>query len=754
LVGYAAITVALTWPLILSPGRMVPSDLGDPLLTTSILWWNAQQLPFSDAWWNGTFFFPAGEGLALSDHRVGIGLFATPLIWLGASPLAAYGLTFLLTWWLSALSAYALVWTLTSNRAASFIGGLVFGFNPFRTAHLPHLELLAAYCLPIILVALHQWRATRRNLWLLLLSVALTLQALTSGYYFFFMAPLVALWLVWFARGLAPREYGVVAIALGAPMIVMSPVLAHYRQVHQAMGLTRSIDVIKHYSADLIGLLTAPEPLALWNSPQAWHRSEGEIMPGLVAVGLVVAAAAIGHRQTIAVRMSSLVTRVRWVLLCVAIAEIGVAIVPVITGPVAFTVAGIRVSTRGQDKPLSVAFLCVVVWLVTSKRFVSAFRSRSRFAFYCVAAALMWLLALGPEGRFMGHPVLYKAPYSWLMLLPGFSDSFRVPARFAMLAALALAAAAGLAAVRLTVRVQDRTRVTVMAALVAAILAESWIYPFPLPPAPAPLELPAGVPASAVVLELPIGIYEDALAMFHATVHHRRTMNGMSGYDPPHYQVLRHALGEGHIDFLAVPRRDADIVVFSRRDDAGATALTPRLRAAADAMPLHDTATHYVTLLKMQPAQSPATAALAVEEVPPATITAQPAVSPASLITDDDPRTAWFSDTPQTGTEMITLALSEARAIAGIRIAVGAHISLYPRAVAVDVSEDGQQWQTVATADGATAAFEAALRDATRIDVTIRFEPRRGRHVRIRQTGRSGAHWAVAELRVLAGPVE
>ena len=184
LLAYAAITVALTWPLALAPGSLVPQDLGDPLLTASILWWNAQQVPFTDAWWDGTFFFPGADNLALSDHRVGIGLIATPLIWLGASPLTTYGITFLLTWWLSAAAAYALVWTLTANRAAAFIGGLIFGFNPFRAGHLAHLELLASYWLPVILLALHRWLATRQGVWLIVLSVALLLQALTSGYYF------------------------------------------------------------------------------------------------------------------------------------------------------------------------------------------------------------------------------------------------------------------------------------------------------------------------------------------------------------------------------------------------------------------------------------------------------------------------------------------------------------------------------------------------------------------------------------------
>ena len=62
----------------------------------------------------------------------------------------------------------------------------------------------------------------------------------------------------------------------------------------------------------------------------------------------------------------------------------------------------------------------------------------------------MAVFALGPTARLMGERVLYKAPYAWLMLLPGFADGFRAPARFAMLVALCLSVAAALAFVRVT----------------------------------------------------------------------------------------------------------------------------------------------------------------------------------------------------------------------------------------------------------------------------------------------------------------
>jgi len=753
--AYAVMTVVLTWPVALSPGAVVASDLGDPLLSAAILWWNAHTVPFSEAWWNGLFFFPGSDSLALSDHRVGLGLFATPMIWLGASPLTAYGITFLLTWWLSAAAAYALVWTLTSNRAAAFVAGCVFGFNPFRAAHLAHLELLASYCLPIVLLALHRWVDTRRVNWLVLLSASLLLQALTSGYYFFFMMVFIALWLVWFARELPHRELSCLPLALIAPLVAILPVLLHYQHAHTAMGLARSINEIQQFSADLIGLVTAPEPLLLWDAPAEWRKPEGELLPGVVAVLLVVAGAIAGWRGMTTVARTARLVWARRGLAALGIAMAGIAVLPLLVGPVAFTVAGIRVSISGNDKPLSIAFACGVLWFATSRPFVAAFRARSVFAFYGLAAGAMWLLALGPQGRLLGQPVLYKAPYAWLMLLPGFHDSFRAPARFALLAVLALSVAAALAMSRLGARWRPRPRMILAAAIVAAILAESWIYPFPVVSAPAPLEIPAGVTASAVVLELPAGVYEDALATFHTTQHQRPTINGMSGYRPPHYAIFTTALAEEDASVVAVVRRYAEIAVFSRRDSAEATALAAQLRAAVDVTALPATATHDVMLLKRQPAPPSSMPARRPEELRPAAMATNAAATslPLPLLDDNDYRTAWESRVAQTGSETITLTLAGARSISGVRLSLGPHVVSYPRGIAIDVSEDGEHFTQVAAADGAVAALEAALQDPARVDMMIWFEPRRARHVRIRQTGQSLRQWSLAELRVLAEPV-
>src|SRR4029077_10662715 len=83
---YTGLAILLTFPLILHLTSVVPSDLGDPLLSTSILWWNAHALPLTERWWNGFAFAPAHGMLAFSDHRLGVSLIATPLQWLPPPP--------------------------------------------------------------------------------------------------------------------------------------------------------------------------------------------------------------------------------------------------------------------------------------------------------------------------------------------------------------------------------------------------------------------------------------------------------------------------------------------------------------------------------------------------------------------------------------------------------------------------------------------------------------------------------------------
>lgn len=106
--GYAALTLIFTWPLAAHLSALLPHDLGDPILNTWILWWNAHSVPLTARWWNARMFWPLDGALGLSEHLLGLSLVATPMQWLGADPVTAYNIVFLVSFPLCAIAAHAL----------------------------------------------------------------------------------------------------------------------------------------------------------------------------------------------------------------------------------------------------------------------------------------------------------------------------------------------------------------------------------------------------------------------------------------------------------------------------------------------------------------------------------------------------------------------------------------------------------------------------------------------------------------------
>jgi hypothetical protein len=749
LLFYALLAIALTWPIAAKLGSVAPHDLGDPLLSTWIIWWNATVVPFTARWWDGLAFYPARDSLTYSDHRVGIGLITTPAIWLGVTPLGAHNLAFLLSYVLSAAAAYALVFSLLQSRTAAFIAGLVFGFNPYRADHLPHLELLSSYWLPIVFLALHQWVKTLKAGWLALLSLSLVMLFLTSGYYFMFSGVLVLLWLAWFLpRNLSLTQYGAIAIAFSLALLAVAPVLLHYRQAHEAQGLSRSLGEIEFYSADLSALLTAPRMLWLWNPPESWQQPEGALMPGATAVLLVSIALITRWRtQRDDVSRSPWFERLRLTALVAGIVMTAVASIPTLAGPVAYQLGPIRISVTDSHKPLSVAFLLISGWLLTSGRIRQAGRERSILGFYAMATVMMWLLALGPTARLFGTQVLYKAPYSWLMMLPGFGGGFRVPARFAMLAALTLSVAGTVAFYRLTRDRSPRIQLAMTLAVAMAITAESWIDPLPVPRAPSPLEIPPAVPADAAILELPTGIAEDARAMYRSIEHRRHTVNGMSGYDAAHYTVLRMALEEGHFEALKGFEGYGPIAVFVERDDRGARML-PLAKQLGGAISVGTTSEYEVLVVPRTGSGNPRAIA-SKPTIPVLSASANAAPELAARMIDGDLSTAWLPTEAQDGTEEIVLELGQRSEVGGVVLATTR--TEFPRGLSIELSLDRTNWVVVRQGDATAAALATAIEDPRLLRIPFQFERTFARYVRITQTATGPLPWVVFEAQVLAG---
>ena len=91
---YVAITIALTYPILRHVGSVIPHDLGDPILNTSLLWWSSRRVPLTAAWWNAPMFFPAPNVMALSELLIGLLPITWVVQWLTHNPVAAYNVAF------------------------------------------------------------------------------------------------------------------------------------------------------------------------------------------------------------------------------------------------------------------------------------------------------------------------------------------------------------------------------------------------------------------------------------------------------------------------------------------------------------------------------------------------------------------------------------------------------------------------------------------------------------------------------------
>jgi hypothetical protein len=746
--AYSFLAVALTFPLVLHLSSAVPHDLGDPLVSTSILWWNAHVLPLTARWWNGFAFYPSPGMLAFSDHRLGESLVASPLQWLGCSPLAAYNLTLLLTFPLCALSAHWLGFTLTKRHGAGVIAGLVYGFSPYRIAHLEHLELLAAFDMPATLVALHQFVATRRRAWLAVIVVTLTLQGLCTSYYLLFFCVLLLLWAVWFVRIVEWRRAAAIAGACACSVALLLPIAIGFWRIHQQYGFARPLNDIVTLSADLTSFVTASPMVALWGWTGSWNGPERQLFPGLTVVALVVAGAIVAFRQERregrrALNIAS--------VSCAAIALLfaAAAVAAAALGPRRFELGPLAVTIGVPFKPLSLAIIASAIAFALSPPAVAAFGRRSAFGFYVAATVVLSVLCLGPKPRVFGHQFWYESPYAWLMRLPLFGDGVRVPARFAMPAILTLSAAGALAFNRL--RLSGVTRRLAVVALAAGIVADGWMRELPLLPPPEPLTLP-GIGRFAAVAELPMDgdLFAETAAMWRATRHGRPVVNGNSGYDPPEYWALRVASLEHDWSALRAYSSAGPLLIAVERARDKSGRVAGEVRALPDARYVSADAgwTYFELARSAEPRPCQA------DQIPVVAARDKDGPVDVKMLTDTDPMTRWLTRDGQAAGEMLELDLGRVERPCDIRLSLGLIAHVYPRALNVAASVDRVRWEEIFSGRTAAATIRGAV--AQPRDIWVDVVPTRlapARYLRLRlEESQPHMPWVVAAVVVKGTP--
>ena len=200
---FVALTVGMTWPLVLNMTRAVPGPPWDNFVWLYDLWWlrhsvvDLGQLPHL----NETLFVPFGYDLRLSETMLANKALIAPFLFWG-DEIIAYNVLLLLSFVLTGYTTYLLVAYLTDNQYAAVVAGAIFAFCPYRFHAMAAgwLPLLATQWIPLIFLYLERTirEGKLRFAWLAGLFAALTV--LSSWYYLYVVGSMVLIYLLFRLR--------------------------------------------------------------------------------------------------------------------------------------------------------------------------------------------------------------------------------------------------------------------------------------------------------------------------------------------------------------------------------------------------------------------------------------------------------------------------------------------------------------------------------------------------------------------------
>jgi hypothetical protein len=572
--AYIALTVVMTWPIARGLASDVPGDLGDALLNMWIMAWDAEAfvamasgtMSFAD-FWNGNIFHPAPLSLTFSEHLVPQALQGLPFYLATGNIVLAYNVVFLSTFALSGLGMFLFVRELTGSARVGFVAGLFYAFLPYRFGQFSHVQTLSSQWMPLALLGLRRYFDSGRLAPLAGGTAAFVVQGLSTGYYLFYFAPVFGGYVAWEmtvrGRWREVRTWLALASAGVASVALILPFLLPYAEARASQGLTRPYDEVLRFSADLFSYANAFPGLWLWGPTlNRYPRPEGDLFLGAVPIALAVTAVvawsvrAWWESRTVALGANPTRHRVVVGLLALAVAAFVLAMTVIAGGGFSTALLGLPLRVTSTPRALTVALVFTALALALSPRLRAAIGARADdlTPFLAIAFVFAVVMSLGPTPRAGGARLawrgVYRIFYEWV---PGY-EGLRVPARFAMVAAVALVPMAGYALAPVARWAHGGT--AVLALVSVAFLAESYAVPVAtnvnwstnpryaapwsevrtLNEGPLAYRHLLTMPADTIVMELPFGDQAwDLRYVYYAGLHGKRIVNGYSGYFPDGY---------------------------------------------------------------------------------------------------------------------------------------------------------------------------------------------------------------------------
>jgi hypothetical protein len=285
---YAALTVLLTYPLAF---RLHLMDAGDSAFFAWAIGWERHALLTGPARLpHGNMFFPLRYTLGMDEPVLGTSVLVLPLALLTDDAVLLYNVARLLTFALSALSAYLLARALGASEGPSLLAGAAFAFSPVRVDQIAHLSTLGTQWLPLVVLFAVRFFRSGRARDALAAGALFALEAYACGYHGvigLIVLPLGFLPLLWGRWSRLPLA---VAAAAAAALALLPLYLLH-RAALEPLGYVRGPEETAQFSAALESFLATSSWNHVWGEPTALFRTtySNNLFPGLALPLLALA---------------------------------------------------------------------------------------------------------------------------------------------------------------------------------------------------------------------------------------------------------------------------------------------------------------------------------------------------------------------------------------------------------------------------------------------------------------------------------
>jgi hypothetical protein len=287
---YAALTALFTWPIV---AHLHSMDAGDSAFFAWEMAWERQALLSDPASLpHAPIFHPLRYTLGMDEPILGTTLLVVPLWPFTSDAVWLFGVARLLTFLLSAFTAYLLARELRASFGVALLAGAVFAFSPIRTDQIAHLSTLGTQWMPLVVLFMVRFARTgdRRESFLAALFYALT--AYACGYHGLIalvVLPLATLPLFWGRWRLFLRAMPAVTAAFCA----LVPLYLLHKAALDPLGYVRGASETGVYSAALESFVATSSWNLLYGEITAPFRiTQGNnLFPGLVLPALALVGA-------------------------------------------------------------------------------------------------------------------------------------------------------------------------------------------------------------------------------------------------------------------------------------------------------------------------------------------------------------------------------------------------------------------------------------------------------------------------------